>query len=287
MDAALWGLSSAVSFGTADFLARFTGRRLAVRRVLVVVLVVGLLPLSLAIALSGQWPTLPGRASLGPVLVYGVATAVTMLLLYEALARGPVTVVAPVVAAHPALIVAFAVVLGRDPSAAQWLATAVVLGGAIVTARFVGREAGAAAAITRPTLLISMAAAVSYAVMIVSGQTAVPLAGDAQTAWWGRLVALAVILALAIARRPQRPVLPPANILGLLALQGLLDGGGHLLLFLGSHGAHPEIAAVAASAFGAVTTVLAYAVLREPVRPAQWGGIAMVFAGVLALSALE
>lgn len=294
MDAALYGLLSAFSFGTADFIARFTGRRLEVSRVLLVVLAVGLLPLMLSLLLDGHPLVPPSRTSAGPILLYGAAISATMLLLYQALARGPVTIVAPIVAAHPALVIALAVLTGSDPAAAQWLAMAAILAGVVVTARCADEAAEGAAPIARSTLMISLAAAIAYAVMVSAGQAAVPLIGDAPTAWWGRLTAVVVLLAYMAARsgrtehgRPEKLAMPSGGVFLLLGAQGLLDGGGHLLLFLGSHGAHPEVAAVAASTFGAITTLLAYVVLRERVTRSQWGGIAMVFFGVLILSIVE
>ena len=69
-----------------------------------------------------------------------------------------------------------------------------------------------------------------------------------------------------------------------LIAQGLLDGGGYLALFAGSHGADTELAAVTASAFGAVTALLGRVFLREEMTWRQWAGIVLIFAGVAALS---
>jgi hypothetical protein len=65
MEAALFGLLSAFSFGTADFIAGLTGRRIAVTRVLLVVLTVGLLPLTLSLLLAGHSLVPPSRAGAG------------------------------------------------------------------------------------------------------------------------------------------------------------------------------------------------------------------------------
>ncbi len=284
MDVAIWGALSALSFGTADFFARFTGRRLGTDLSLALVLVVGLLPMGAYPVLSGSSLHLAG-GHIWLVIVYGVGTAVATKLLYEALARGPVTVVAPIVAAYPAFVVLFASAMGRNPGAMQLAATVVVLTGALVTARFA--EPDTETTLSRQTLLIAVAASLSYAGLVVAGQTAIPAVGAAPTAFWGRIVAILVMLPITLlgaSRAPANPSFMPISLL--VGLQGVLDGGGHLLLFAGSHGPHPEIAAVAGSCFGAVTALLAWIVLRERVGPLQWGGMALVFAGVAALSAV-
>jgi drug/metabolite transporter (DMT)-like permease len=73
--------------------------------------------------------------------------------------------------------------------------------------------------------------------------------------------------------------------LPVLTAQGALDTAGYLFLLLGSAGTHPEIAAVAGSTFGAVTTLLAWLVLRERINLVQGFGIALVFVCVGVLTA--
>jgi drug/metabolite transporter (DMT)-like permease len=117
---------------------------------------------------------------------------------------------------------------------------------------------------------------------LISVQYAVPVFGNVQTLWSSRLVSLALLLLLFAVRR--RAPVAPARWWPLLVLQGLLDAGGYVLLYEGSAGVEAELAAVASSAFGAVTTVMAWALLRERIGLAQWSGIVLIFAGVAVLS---
>jgi drug/metabolite transporter (DMT)-like permease len=284
VDAAFWGAMSALSFGCADFIARFTSQRLGTARSLLGVLAIGLLPILAHVIGSDAPLTWPDAASAWLVVIYGLATALATLLLYEGLARGPITVVAPIVAGYPALVVALALLMGRNPGALHWAAMLMVLAGVLITARFVKAPVDGTR-VSRSTLAIAVAASVSYAGLVAAAQAVVPVLGEASTALSGRLVAIVALLAamgLGVGHvRPARGLEPVYPLLG---LQGLLDGGGHLLLFAGSHGAYPEVAAVAGSCFGAVTTLLAYFILRERVTAPQWGGIALVFVGVASLS---
>ena len=57
------------------------------------------------------------------------------ILLYMGMARGPIAVVAPIVAAHPVLVLAVNVAMGVRPSAMQWAAMASIVAGGIIIAR--------------------------------------------------------------------------------------------------------------------------------------------------------
>ena len=281
-----WGCLSALCLGSADFMARFGTRALGARSVYLVVLAIGGAVLT-AIVLASGTPIVRSPPGIGLSAVHGVSVVVMSVLLYTALARGPVAMVAPVVAAHPVLVLAFAFATGQRPSLGQWLAMAAIIAGVIAVARHARPNPGEADAAAdrsalRTTLVIATGASVAYALIIISGQAAVPYMGELQTTWIGRLVGLAALLALFAVRR-ERPCYR-RSWLPFLVLLGLLDTSGYLALFAGSTGPHPEATAVAASTFGVVTVVLARIVLREPITGRQWGAIALVFGGVAALA---
>jgi drug/metabolite transporter (DMT)-like permease len=143
--------------------------------------------------------------------------------------------------------------------------------------------AGAARGRLRTTLLLAVGSALCFALALISVQFAVPIYGNVQTLWSGRVVSLVLRRALCALRR--RAPAAPGRWWPILAVQGLLDAGGYALLYAGSGGAGAELAAVASSGFGAVTTVLAWGLLRERIGAAQWAGIVLIFAGVAVLSA--
>jgi drug/metabolite transporter (DMT)-like permease len=284
MNAGIWGGLSALSLGTADFLARFTARGMGKESTLFGVLALGVVLLTGISVLSHQTFAFTA-SSLWLLAVNGVSTTVMTLLLYQGLARGPVTVVAPIVASYPALIVIFDLAMGDIPTPSQWLGMGLTIFGALVVGRFAGGEPRAATPGSREirvTIAISIAAAVAYAILVMSGQAAIRTCGEIQALWLGRVISLLALCALLAARR-MRPAIPlrwwPA-----LSLQGLLDMGGYLLLLFGSAGEGARIAAVVGSSFGAVTTLLGWLVLRETIGAIQWAGIASVFAGVAILS---
>ena len=284
MTPALWGLLTAVSWGSADFIARFTGRALGPRTALLAMLGVGAVVFSLLLWRRGVVPVLD-PAGWWLLLLSGVGIMTATLLFYWGLARGPVTVVAPLAATYPALNVALAVVLGVRPSTAVWVAMAAVILGVVVVARSARSFEDPVSyprARLRRTIVIALAAAFTFALAIAATQEAALIYGELETLWLGRWIGLFACALLFLPRREVPRI--PGRWWPLLILQGLLDGGAYAALLAGSHGATSQIAVVVASGFGAVTVLLAWMFLREAMTWTQWGGIAMIVGGVALLS---
>lgn len=285
MNPALWGLMTAVGWGSADFIARFTGRAMGHRTALLGMLAVGAVVFSLIVWRSGE-PLVWDLSGWWLLLLTGVGIMAATLLLYWGLARGPVTIVAPIVGTYPALNVALAVALGARPSALDWTAMLGVMLGVVAVARSARSfedPVGYTRAQLRRTIAIALASAVGFAVAIAAAQYASLVYGELQTVWLGRWISLLACAGLFVLRR-EAPRLP-ARWWPPVALQGLLDGGAYVALLAGSQGPGAEIAVVVASGFSAVTVVLARIVLREAMTWAQWAGIAMIVTGVAVLSA--
>jgi len=284
MTPAIGGLLAAVSWGSADFIGGLASRVIGHRSVLLAMLGVGALVLGAVIWMGGL-PLVWDAGGLWLILVSGIGVMVATLWLYQALARGPFTVVAPIVGTYPAFNVAFAVALGARPSLVAWAAMAAVLGGVVLVAR-------SARAVTDPasyplphlrrTIALSLGASLGFAVTIAAAQEAALIYGELQTVWLGRCVGVLACAALFLVRH-QRPHLP-MRWWPYLAAQGLLDAGAYVALLAGSDGPRATVAVVIASAFSAVTVLLARVFLREVMSRTQWLGIAAIIAGVMVLS---
>jgi drug/metabolite transporter (DMT)-like permease len=220
------------------------------------------------------------------VVGYGVSTAAMGVLLYAALARGPVSVVAPIVASHPVLVVAYWYLRGVRPDAIHWAAVVGTIVGVLLVSlshqpERNGEERRARGAL-RVTLVIAAGACLAHAVLVIAAQAATPYYEPLQIAWMGRIVSFFTLLGYFAVLR-QRP-----NVHGrwwqFLIVQGLMDAAGHYCLFVGSR-SDSLAAAVATSAFGAVTTLLAWLVLREAMGRIQWLGVVLVFTGIGLLAA--
>lgn len=280
----MWGIIAALCWGLADFVTRFTGRAVGHVNALF-----GMLLVTSCVLTAWAWIS-PSHlrwdeSGLWLLGVAGAGTLVATLFLYQGLARGPVTIVAPIVAAYPALVVVLAVLRGAQLTAVQWVLILATMVGAAVVARSAGAFEAPGVHDRRElrlTVLIAAGSAVLFAVAISAGQSAAPIYGSMQTVWLPRLLALAGTIPLYLLTR-DRPRLPvkwwPA-----LSLQGALDAGGYLAIFRGSMGTGGEIAAVTASGYAIVTVLLARTFLSEAIGLHQWFGIILVTGGVVALA---
>ncbi|GMQ75507.1 MAG: hypothetical protein BMS9Abin01_0757 [Gammaproteobacteria bacterium] len=287
MNAALGGVLAALSWGSADFIARFTGGAVGHVNALFGMLATSAVVLTgmvlvMELPFAGPW------AGWWLLATMGAGLTLATLLLYQGLVRGPVTVVAPIAGTFPAFNILLALALGVRPTAVEWAAIAVVMVGVFVVARSASHyEASGRYTRTqlRATIMISLAASFSFAVTVAAGQEAGAIYGDVQAVFLGRWMSLAFCIALLAVRR-QVPRIPmrwwPA-----LGAQGVLDGSALVALVAGSQGAGSAVTAVLASSFSVVTVVLARIFIREAMSRAQWLGIAMVLVGVASLSGIQ
>jgi drug/metabolite transporter (DMT)-like permease len=279
----VWGGLSSLSYGTADFIAAKTGRGIGASNALFFVLPIGILGI-LAALLIVDPPLVWQTALAWLVLLHGIGLAGKLQTLYVALARGPVSMVAPIVAAHPVFVLLVFAGLGVMPAPLQWAGCAITIVGAVMVAisRDRAETTPAAHRGLRVTIALAVVCALFYTLEVVSGQLAVATYGELPTALAGRTLAW-IFLATLLFATGGRPS-APRKWWKLLLVQGLLDGAGTVFLFAGSHGADAPITAVIAGTFGAVTAVLAWAFMKERIGPIQWAGIALIFVGVTMLS---
>jgi drug/metabolite transporter (DMT)-like permease len=283
MISALFGLASAFGLGAADFMARFSARALGATLNYAAVLLIGALGTTIWLFAAGTelvWSPLGYSFA----TIHGIAVAVMCILLYMGIARGPIGVVVPIVAAHPALVLVVNMLMGVRPSAAQWTAMAVIIAGGIFIARTAVEEPEAAEAKSnRITVLIAIGACLAYVVIVLTGQSATPLIGAAQTMWIGRWTGLIFIAGVLLVQRT--PIRIPAEWVPFVGLQAGLETLGYIAFLAGSNSAAPHITMVVASAFSVVAVLLARLIVHEKVSKMQWAAIALIASGTAVLSA--
>jgi drug/metabolite transporter (DMT)-like permease len=289
-----WGAGAAISWGFADFIARFTGRSVGVAASFLAVSVIGLGALLLFMWLRGDtmlWhnPDALGLAGLGFLIGAGATTALATILLYEALSTGPVSLASPVVSSYPAFAVPISIALGASPKWWHWLAMLMTMAGIWLVARVISstgswREQYGGAVIRR-SIFLSLGGALCFAVTLISAGQAIEIYGPWQTMVAVRITG-AILFILWFMLRREAPRFYPRLWLILIALS-VLDTMGYLGVYLGLGYVNGELAIVASSAYAVVAVVLARIFLREPVSLVQWGGVVLVVGGIALLGAVE
>lgn len=276
MSALALGLIAALCWGFHDICVRFLSQKTAISACIFTVIATGLVFHLVLTVSSGTLAPIPAQAvylSLGAGAFFVIAT----YGLYYAFQRGPVRLVAPLIASYPILSVAWAAVQGVPVSALQWLAVISIAGGVSVVASLSDTSDEETPPIGL-TIGFAVLAAIGFAGTFAFGQQAAALSHEMPSTLVTRLIAFALVVIIILAFRqkfwPGRQALP-----WLLAM-GVADGVA--LMCVLSAGALPDAkyASVSSSLFGMLTIILAWMFLKERMTGPQWVGCAVAFAGV-------
>jgi len=290
----LYGLLTALTWGSADLFARFATRKIGTLRTMLYMQLTGFVLLTLAMRWLGGWGHLADGSGWRPWawgILAGVLNASGTLALYRSFEIGKMSIVAPLSASYPVLTLLLSVMTGERLTLARLLGMALAIAGVILVAHGETQpdDANTIDSTTQPAkkrlgVGWALLAAVTYGVMFwLLGIRVVPLLGGAPTVWIIRLTsfssaALVILIAGSSLAPPARRDSP--WILGV----GVLDTNAYVFNNLGLQLEQTSVVSVLASLYGAVTVGLAALILREPVSRLQWVGIVSIFVGIILIS---
>ena len=286
----LLGLLTALSWGSADFLARFATHRIGTLRTMLYMQFTGFLLLTISLPWLGGWGHLADDSGWRPWawgVLAGIINCFATLTLYRSFEIGKMAVVAPLSASYPVLTVLLSLLSGEHLKAWRAIGIACTLLGVVFVA---GGEKTPDAddrdAMRRSGKGIGMAlcSAIGFGVLFwLLGVRIVPATGATQTVWLIRLTSSVLTAALILAAR--QSIKPPTGCVSLWILgMGLTDTGAFVMNNFGMKIEQVAVVSVLASLYGAVTVGLAAIFLREGVSRWQWLGIVAIFAGIVLIS---
>lgn len=277
-------LLASVGWGSSDFAGGLLARAAPMPAVLVLSQLAGLIVLVCVLAATGQPP--PAWDQLLLAVAAGVLGATELGLLYLAISRGPVIVVAPVAAAGAVLPVIAGFLAGNHLGIIAVLGIACALAGACAAAWDPGNgPVGSERHIGSSALLAAAAAAAIGGLFILFDRAAAasPMWAAAGVRVGGLGGAATLLLIPSVRRQVLTP--RPARMLAVMVVVGMLDAGGDLsFAFASAHG-QLAVVAVLASLYPVVTVLLAVGILHERVRPLQAMGALVALGGVVILGA--
>ncbi|HMT13912.1 MAG TPA: DMT family transporter [Aestuariivirga sp.] len=280
----LLGLAAATCWSIHDmFTGRMTRLLGPVATAFVVMLAGAFLLLPIVLWRGHIWQA--DLAGTMQALALGVAYALGMAALFKAFHLAPVSVVGPLTAGYPALVVIWGVVHGLQPTALQWAAVAVTIAGAVIVGRLAHQEDEGATldpARMPEVALASVIASVGFAAAVILGQDAAVALGEYEATFVSRFSAALCLLPfletkLGALRRVTR--LPWG-----IFIMAAMDVAALTMINAAGHLPGKEYAAMGISAYGAIAVVLAMVFLGERVARGQWLGIAMIVSGVTVLA---
>ena len=267
----LFGLTSALVWGSADFCGGLAARRISQFQALALSSSAGL-----AILLVAAW--IRGESGLTTADLFwasgaGILGALGIAALYQGLASGNITVVAPTAAViGAALPVLFGSLLEGFPGFTR---LAGFFAGALGI-WFVAKTPSEASSRINSGLRLGILAGISFGAFFIliaqvhPGSIFAPLAVS-------KTASVGLALILLWARREKLPW-PPTQPIALLA--GILDAGGNIFYLLATQFTRLDIAVVLSSMYPASTVILAGFILGERSSPAQWAGVMLCLVAV-------
>ncbi|MFV2171997.1 EamA family transporter [Actinomadura sp. LOL_016] len=285
-------LGAALAYGVADFLGGAVSRRATALQALLWCVPVGFVVVLTAALIDGGAPT---ATSLAWGFGAGIAGGTGLITFYGALARGPMSVVAPVSALAAAILpVAVGVLRGER------LSTMVIAGvllclvaiGMVSMERDEPDAEGAAPAPRRLTDSGPVMAAVSGVCFGVFF-TVLAAAGESGGLWpivGSRVGNLAVVLVAVVVTLRLRggnlgPRVSGRALIALALLSGTLDAGANVLFVFATQHGLLSLAAVLTSLYPAITVLLARVAYSERLRAVQRVGLAVAATGVVLVTA--
>ena len=276
----LLGVGSSLCWGVADFLGGLEARRLPAVAVTLWSQIAGALALGTVLALSG---TRPPTNSVVWGAVAGLFGALGLVLFYQSLAAGVMSLVAPISACGALVPVLFAFLVGEAPGLTATVGIAVAMAGLVLISLH-SEATPEHARLSRSALAMALGSAIGFGFFYVCLDRGSSQGGAAPlwTVGGARLGSLVTVSLLVLVQRrvPPRPrgVFP-------VALIGLLDTSANVLFAYASTRGNPGIVAVLASLYPVMPVLLGRLVLREQLTLVKYAGVALALLGVALISA--
>jgi len=268
-----YGIVSAATWGSADFIGGIATKRTAAYRVLFLAELAGLIPFT-ALALLTHEPIPPAID-----LVWGGLASLLglggLIFLYRALADGQMTVAAPVSALLAALV---PVIFGLFTLGVPSLTTILGFGLALCAVWLISQTDLTNWRFTFSDLRLPLLSGIFF------GWYFILLHQATLHAFYWVLVAarFAGFITLGLyALITHQPALPPRDLWGYSIVNGIIDIAGNAFYVLSAQTGRMDVAAVLGALYPASTVFLAAIFLKERITRIQGLGIALAFVAIV------
>ena len=278
MLAILFGLSSALTWGAADFCGGLASRRSKAYQVVLFGEAIGLAILLVVAFLSGEKP-LPWTSWM-MCTIAGSIGVIGLLLFFQSMVKGQMSVTAPVSALTAALL---PVIVGSILDGFPGALTFAGFGLALVAIWFISQPDGGSKNIRLrlADLSLPLIAGLSFGVYLILFDR-----GSQTNLFWPLVASrLAGVVTMTLYTLfTHQSFLPPRTLWPLLVLNGILDITGNGLYILAGQAGRMDVAAVLVSLYPGSTVLLAGFILNERLNRAQVVGILAALAAIVLMT---
>ena len=270
-------LGAAAAWGIASTCDNRSTRLIGALQAMAWVQLIGF-ALVLPIAVWEGEPARPSASSFAWIVIGGVGITVGITFAYAAIARGAVSVVAPVMAIEGALAALLSVALGEHIALATAGGLAIVVGGMLVVLHATAaQERAGISGHSLTAALLAGGAAIGFAVFLVAVIRAGDALGDAQLQLLYRIVPFAAVgLPLLVRGRLGLP----GQAWTWLTAAAALQTAGFVMYRVAGRSGDVAIPSVLASQFAVFAIVGGVLMLGERLSRRQIGGLAGLLVGV-------
>lgn len=287
----LLALLSSVFYGASDFLGALSSRKIPVITASVAIYSAATVASALAfLFVASHWSV----AAVWSGTAAAVTAVVGMVTFYAALAIGPMSLLAPLIALiQTAVPVTFAAFTGRNLSFVGWIAVGIALTATTLISVSTGTTAQR---ISLRAAVLALVSGVTLGLTVVSLDFA-PADSGVIPAFLDIALGLLILLPLVAIRGFRRSdawmtgktvlALPAlvvdARVWALTALGGTLLAVGNVLLVVALHSGNLAIVAVLMSLYPLATVLLAWIVLKERIGIVQLVGVILAITAAVIL----
>lgn len=273
--AVFYGFSSALVWGAADFSGGLASKQARVVAVVFFSQIIGLICMT-GVALGTGEP-IPSLKVLMMGGAAGFAGILGLVVFYHSLANGRMGFVAPLSAITAAILpIGWAAFTLGLPAVSQLMGLLVAM-----IAIWLLSADSAAGEKSSNSLLLPILAGAGFGLFFIG-------IGEASKSavFWPLVASKTVSIGvMAILMGLQKTPLPVTRATwSLIILAGVLDVAGNGLFALAAHIGRLDISATLGSMYPAATVLLAYFILKEPLRLHHWGGLGFALAALFLIS---
>jgi drug/metabolite transporter (DMT)-like permease len=274
----LYGLGSAVSWGTGDFAGGFNSRRIGSYRASFYGELAGLVLLLAGVAVFGE--AIPAGWTLAWGAAAGAFGGLGMMILYRSLSEGKMSIAGPISALMATLLPVIAAAFTEGLTGiAKYIGFTLALLAIWLVSRHEDspKEWHLHLADLRLPLLAGACFGAYFILMNRGSQEA--------TLWpiiAGRAAGTLLVFFFAAARG--QIGFPAARAWPLVALNAVGDVGGNIFFVLAGQAGRLDVASVVSSLYPGMTVLLAATILHERLTRSQWIGVALALAAIVLMT---